>query len=104
MSDRPHSLLVTHYTLPRVSTWGHSINGYAPGCLACQEGTLPPCWCGGNVGPREPGDALGLGCLTDITHNWHGTDCTYTTSSADYCHTHDGHLASPSGECDRRDA
>jgi hypothetical protein len=56
------------------------------------------------VGPREPGDALGLGCLTDITHNWHGTDCTYTTSSADYCHTHDGHLASPSGECDRRDA
>lgn len=29
------------------------------------------CWCGGDVGKREPGDALGLGCLEDITHYWH---------------------------------
>lgn len=32
------------------------------------------CWCGGDVGQREPGDALGLGCLDDITHNWHPYD------------------------------
>lgn len=28
------------------------------------------CWCGGDVGPREPGDADGVGCLADITHDW----------------------------------
>jgi hypothetical protein len=28
------------------------------------------CWCGGEVGPREPGDANGLGCLENIHHVW----------------------------------
>lgn len=28
------------------------------------------CWCGGEVGPREPGDANGLGCLKNIHHVW----------------------------------
>lgn len=28
------------------------------------------CWCGGEVGPRTPGDVAGLGCLADITHDW----------------------------------
>lgn len=28
------------------------------------------CWCGGVVGPREPGDLTGLGCLADINHDW----------------------------------
>jgi hypothetical protein len=28
------------------------------------------CWCGGEVGPREPGDANGLGCLENIYHVW----------------------------------
>jgi hypothetical protein len=28
------------------------------------------CWCGGQVGPREPGDADGLGCLENIYHHW----------------------------------
>ncbi len=28
------------------------------------------CWCGGRVGPREPGDSRGLGCLSNIMHNW----------------------------------
>ena len=26
------------------------------------------CWCGGPVGPREPGDSRGLGCLENIMH------------------------------------
>jgi len=30
------------------------------------------CWCGGEVGPREPGDSQGLGCLEDIYHDWTG--------------------------------
>lgn len=30
------------------------------------------CWCGGEVGEREPGDENGLGCLDDIFHVWHG--------------------------------
>lgn len=33
------------------------------------------CWCGGEVGSREPGDHLGLGCLADVTHDWHGCGC-----------------------------
>jgi hypothetical protein len=32
------------------------------------------CWCGGQVGPRVPGDHDGLGCLENITHNWRGGD------------------------------
>jgi hypothetical protein len=28
------------------------------------------CWCGGEVGPRVPGDAEGIGCLTNIHHLW----------------------------------
>jgi len=28
------------------------------------------CWCGGQVGPREPGDEDGLGCLDNINHVW----------------------------------
>ena len=28
------------------------------------------CWCGGLVGPREPGDEQGLGCLENIIHGW----------------------------------
>lgn len=28
------------------------------------------CWCGGEVGPREPGDENGVGCLEDIWHDW----------------------------------
>lgn len=31
------------------------------------------CWCGGAVGPREPGDGLGLGCLESIYHVWDAT-------------------------------
>lgn len=37
------------------------------------EGELsvtPFCWCGGRVGPRTPGDEVGLGCLEDINHDW----------------------------------
>lgn len=30
------------------------------------------CWCGGEVGPRVPGDDDGLGCFDDIHHDWHG--------------------------------
>lgn len=30
----------------------------------------PRCWCGGRVGPRDPGDTDGLGCLDDIFHEW----------------------------------
>lgn len=30
------------------------------------------CWCGGEVGPRDPGDANGLGCLEDINHAYDG--------------------------------
>lgn len=33
------------------------------------------CWCGGDVGPRVPGDADGDGCLEDVTHNWAMMDC-----------------------------
>lgn len=28
------------------------------------------CWCGGEIGPRTPGDEHGLGCLSDIWHLW----------------------------------
>ncbi len=28
------------------------------------------CWCGGEVGRREPGDEFGYGCLENITHEW----------------------------------
>lgn len=28
------------------------------------------CWCGGAVGTRTPGDAMGLGCLENIHHVW----------------------------------
>lgn len=27
--------------------------------------------------------------------------CSYTTSTADYCHAHGGHLADSMGRCDR---
>ena len=30
------------------------------------------CWCGGPVGPREPGDDAGLGCQANIAHYWQG--------------------------------
>lgn len=30
------------------------------------------CWCGGEVGPRTPGDDDGLGCLEHLSHDWHG--------------------------------
>lgn len=70
MSDQPHSLLVTHYVVPAV-THGQLLNGYAPrGCLACAEGPPLRCWCGGEVGPRDPGDGIGLGCLEVIEHDW----------------------------------
>lgn len=32
--------------------------------------TGPRCWCGGEVGPRVPGDASGLGCLENINHDY----------------------------------
>jgi hypothetical protein len=28
------------------------------------------CWCGGKVGPRNPGDDEGLGCLDSLYHDW----------------------------------
>lgn len=28
------------------------------------------CWCGGEVGPRAPGDKDGLGCYNNIWHDW----------------------------------
>lgn len=31
------------------------------------------CWCGGRVGPREPGDERGLGCLDSVYHDWSAT-------------------------------
>lgn len=32
---------------------------------------LPPrCWCGGEIGSREPGDKDGNGCLANIMHDW----------------------------------
>lgn len=31
---------------------------------------VPECWCGGPVGPREPGDEDGLGCLEHLEHIW----------------------------------
>lgn len=30
------------------------------------------CWCGGEVGLRDPGDEDGRGCLEDINHDWRG--------------------------------
>lgn len=33
----------------------------------------PTCWCGGEVGPRTPGDD-GLGCLAGINHVWEADD------------------------------
>jgi hypothetical protein len=33
------------------------------------------CWCGGEVGPRSPGDFDGLGCVENITHEWDAMDC-----------------------------
>lgn len=59
------------------------------------------CWCGGQVGARVPGDFRGVGCLDNISHNWN--PCSYTTSTADYCHAHGGHMSNPAGECDGRD-
>lgn len=48
-------------------------NGWLPrmddtrdSCPACWVET---CWCGGSVGPREPGDERGLGCAANITHD-----------------------------------
>lgn len=41
---------------------------------------------------------MGLGCLDHIAHNW--TGCSYTTSTADYCHAHGGYLADPYGRCE----
>lgn len=31
---------------------------------------LAACWCGGDVGLREPGDGRGLGCLANVYHDW----------------------------------
>lgn len=44
------------------------------GTVGCCDGRYakPKCWCGGDVGPRIPGDAWGFGCLSDITHRWEG--------------------------------
>lgn len=28
------------------------------------------CWCGGEVGPRIPGDSRGLGCLENVMHEY----------------------------------
>jgi hypothetical protein len=45
--------------------------GYGAGWLAALDAYgRRRCWCGGEVGPREPGDAHGLGCLSDIYHIW----------------------------------
>lgn len=41
------------------------------GWLAVAQAYLS-CWCGGDVGPRVPGDADGLGCLEDVRHVWSG--------------------------------
>lgn len=38
--------------------------------IRAMQGIWMRCWCGGKVGPREPGDANGLGCLEDIHHVW----------------------------------
>lgn len=37
----------------------------------------PRCWCGGEVAPRDPGDANGLGCTANVMHDWRGSplDC-----------------------------
>ena len=35
-----------------------------------EQTPAPRCWCGGEVGPRVPGDARGLGCLEDLHHDW----------------------------------
>lgn len=32
------------------------------------------CWCGGNVGPRTPGDNWGNGCLAFVAHDWTGNE------------------------------
>lgn len=34
---------------------------------------MKKCWCGGAVGPRNPGDSEGLGCLDSIYHDWSAT-------------------------------
>lgn len=47
-------------------------------------GPIPP---GGTPGCCRPGPP---------------SPCSYTTSTSDYCHTHGGHLADPSGDCDKR--
>ena len=33
------------------------------------------CWCGGEVGPRIPGDEQGMGCQANIMHNWRACTC-----------------------------
>jgi hypothetical protein len=32
---------------------------------------------------------------------WREGPCSYTTSTADYCHRHGGHLSNADGDCDR---
>lgn len=49
-------------------------------CGPIPPGGTPGC-CAGRYAPRE---------------------CSYTTSTADYCHAHGGRLADPSGDCDKR--
>lgn len=49
------------------------------------------CWCGGAVGARTPGDHLGIGCLSDITHNWSAAGpCTLEGCSETAPHYHQG--------------
>lgn len=54
------------------------------------------CWCGGEVGRREPGDENGNGCLENIYHDWSlkpeikveslcGCVC-FTCRHLDHCH------------------
>jgi hypothetical protein len=50
-------------------------------CGPIPEGGTPGCCAGRYAPPR---------------------DCSYATSTADYCHAHGGHLADQSGNCDKR--
>ncbi len=40
----------------------------APAGAPTAPTAAPRCWCGGQIGPRLPGDPDGLGCLTNILH------------------------------------
>jgi hypothetical protein len=74
--------------------------GFAQGWRSAMEAYR--CWCGSPTGVRVPGDRSGVGCLANITHNWAApvTPCSYTTSTADYCHAHNAPLADTEGRCE----